>query len=363
LKHVTLSMNKKTASKQALIYSLYCGGLYGTERMALATLKGLPKHLKKILICPPGEANKTAKKQGLITYTFSSKWQFIQLIIKVFQQNKNITIISSSVSHSIIFTVLSAVLLKKTKHFHIVHGGADELNSYQKKRVLRFFNIQFIAVSEFVKNKLSCYGINPRKISVIENFISTCEPVSSTHNIHWPPKKIILVSRLDPIKRLDLLVLLLEKYPALNGVSFTIYGTGHNINELQSIVKNKNLNITYAGYCSDIVNEIKKYDLFLHLCPDEPFGLVILEAMLAGVPVLVPNSGGPKDIIEHSKTGFTYKNTDIDDLAKQLLHISHLTINDIKLVINQAQDKLQAEYLTEAGISRYIKLINTHSSI
>ncbi len=353
-------MNQQLSLKQTLIYSLYCGGMYGTERMAIATLTGLPSCFDKVLVCPPGAAIKTAQQLGISSRTFTSKWQFICLTIKLFLNRENIIIISCSVSQSFIYSLLSIILFKNINHFHIVHGGANENNSYQKKRILRFFKIRFIAVSEFVKDKLSSYGINPQKISVIENFISTNQPILPNKNIHWPPMRVILVSRLDPIKRLDLLILLLKKYPALNELSFTIYGTGGSINEYQSIAQKQNLNIVYAGYCSNIVNEIKKYDLFLHLCPDEPFGLVILEAMLAGIPVLVPDSGGPKDIIEHSKTGFTYINTDIDDLAEKLLYISHLTINDIKLITNQAQDELQAKYLTEAGIARYIKLIGYH---
>jgi len=357
-------MKKSLQLKHTLIYTLYCGGLYGTERMALATLTGLPKEDYDIFfICPPGMASKAAQHQGITTYTFTTKWQFIGLMVKIFQENGNIILIASSVSHSILMSLLSIVLFKKIKHFHIVHGGADELNSYKKKKVLRFFKIQFIAVSEFVKIKLSSYKINPNNISVIENFISTNRKIHQKDNLTWPPKQVVLVSRLDPIKRLDLLTSLLKKYPALNLLSFTIYGTGGDINKYQSMANKDNLNIHYAGYCTDIVSEIRKYDLFLHLCPDEPFGLVILEAMLAGVPVLAPNSGGPKDIINHSKTGFIYNNTDIDDLSKQLLYLSKISITNIKLITKQAQEELQSKYLADAGIARYINLIVSYSAI
>jgi len=345
-------------SKPLLIYSLYCGGLYGTERMALATLISLPNDFNKVLICPSGAAEKLAVEHGIPTLNFNSKLQFINTAFKLFFQHKSISVISSSVSHSLIFSLLSWVLLKKINHLHIVHGGADEINSYQKKRVLCFFNIRFIAVSNFVKQKLLSYGIATNKIKVLENFILTHDNLSRLPSPQWPPKRIVLVSRLDPIKRVDLLVSLLCKYPELNQFSFTIYGTGANITDLQKAADLKKLNIHYAGYCSDIIPEMQKYDLFLHLCPDEPFGLVILEAMLSGIPVLVPDSGGPADIIKQAFTGWMYKNTDIDDLAKQLNKFTLLSSNKLKMLTHQAHQEVLAKYSASAGSARYVNLIS-----
>ncbi|KAN0087055.1 hypothetical protein V8E54_000743 [Elaphomyces granulatus] len=45
-------------------------------------------------------------------------------------------------------------------------------------------------------------------------------------------------------------------------------------------------------------------DLFLHCFITETFGLVVLEAMASGVPVIAPNRGGPSDIFCHEKMGY-----------------------------------------------------------
>jgi len=347
----------KNTPKPILIYSLYCGGLYGTERMALATLSSLSNDFKKILLCPPGEADLLAKQRGISSDTFTNKFEFFLKVIKLLFHHNEIVVISSSVSHSIIFILLSYLLFKEIKHFHIVHGGADELNSYQKKRILRFFPVSFIAVSYFVKNKLIHYGINVNKISVVENFIVTNPRKLLNKHLQWPAKKIVLVSRLDEVKRLDLLITLLSKYPTLNRFSFTIFGTGADINNLQSHANSQQLNIHYAGYSPDIITELQNYDLFLHLCPDEPFGLVILEAMLAEIPILAPDQGGPAEIICNAKTGFSYRHADIDNLAKQLENIVLLPPAEIKSIVGRAHKRVISRYSTEAGAIRYTDLI------
>ena len=61
----------------------------------------------------------------------------------------------------------------------------------------------------------------------------------------------------------------------------TVYSTGDLDGGLQGV-----------AVASAVAAAIADADLLVHLCPVEPFGLAILEAMAAAVPVLVPNSGG-----------------------------------------------------------------------
>jgi glycosyltransferase involved in cell wall biosynthesis len=51
----------------------------------------------------------------------------------------------------------------------------------------------------------------------------------------------------------------------------------------------------------------------------EPFGLVVLEAVSRGVPVIVPSVGGPSEIVEHDVTGFTFTPGNVAELASRIL--------------------------------------------
>jgi hypothetical protein len=53
-------------------------------------------------------------------------------------------------------------------------------------------------------------------------------------------------------------------------------------------------------------------DVFLHCSITETFGLVVLESMASGVPVVARDEGGPSDIVQHGDTGFLVPPDDLD---------------------------------------------------
>ncbi len=62
----------------------------------------------------------------------------------------------------------------------------------------------------------------------------------------------------------------------------------------------------------------------------EAFGLVVIEAMSAGKPVIAPNVGGPKEILEHGVTGLLAQSGNVDEYtsyARDLIEDSELSSN------------------------------------
>lgn len=64
--------------------------------------------------------------------------------------------------------------------------------------------------------------------------------------------------------------------------------------------------ITFHGMVNDVENWYKKADIYLHAATYEPFGLVLLEAMAAGIPVISLNGKGNAFILDHFKNGFIF---------------------------------------------------------
>ncbi len=58
-------------------------------------------------------------------------------------------------------------------------------------------------------------------------------------------------------------------------------------------------------------------DCFMFPSVTDTFGMVILEAQACGLPAVVSNFGGPKEIVQHGKTGFVAKAHDIDDWVEK----------------------------------------------
>jgi glycosyltransferase involved in cell wall biosynthesis len=76
--------------------------------------------------------------------------------------------------------------------------------------------------------------------------------------------------------------------------------------------------VTFAGEVADAAPLIAQMDVLVNASDPEPFGIVLLEAMAAGVPVVAVDAGGPRDIIEHEQTGTLARSGRPADLAAAL---------------------------------------------
>jgi glycosyltransferase involved in cell wall biosynthesis len=126
-----------------------------------------------------------------------------------------------------------------------------------------------------------------------------------------------MLSRLDRIKRVGLLFDALERVPGLEAMQFDVYGTGEEAEVLRERAS-RHLNVALHGFVPDAAAALASADLLLHTCPEEPFGLVLLEAFAAGVPVLVPNSGGAGDLVQHDVNGWHFSANDPVALGREL---------------------------------------------
>ena len=146
-------------------------------------------------------------------------------------------------------------------------------------------------------------------------------------NLCFPEKKkcrIISVGRLTPQKRFDRLIdafaLIAEKYPEWY---VDIYGDGYEKEILQSQIVNMGLShrIHILPPTSDIYTEYLQSQFFVFSSDFEGFGLVLIEAMACGIPVLSTNCQfGPSEIIENGVTGLL-SGLNVNDLASKMEYL------------------------------------------
>jgi glycosyltransferase involved in cell wall biosynthesis len=123
-----------------------------------------------------------------------------------------------------------------------------------------------------------------------------------------PEEKIVLfVGRLVHEKGVHVLVNAVSRVLEKVNAKFIIVGNGYMKEQLSNIVKNMGFahKVMFTGFVDD--ETLKK----LQKCADvsvvpslfEPFGIVAIEAMAAKSPVVVSDTGGLSEIVEHNVTG------------------------------------------------------------
>jgi glycosyltransferase involved in cell wall biosynthesis len=344
-----------------LIYALHSGNLYGTERMALATLDSLRHEYHPVLFAPHGPLIEKARQMEITVHPYSYLFEFTWKIRKYFAEHKSLAIAATGVKHSLVSLKWNRIYRRRLAHLHIVHGGADELSSYGRKRKLNGANVVFVAVSAYVKERLVANGVSAEQIAVIENFLSDdwvrATPKRSTFD-RGGIERVIVISRLDPMKRVDVLLDALEHSETLKRIPIRVFGSGWDIDALRKCAAGRNQNVDFAGFQNDITGELAASDLLVHTCPEEPFGLAIIEAMAANIPVLVPDRGGAAALVEDNVSGFHFAANQAESLASRLLELMDAPADLLNRVVAGGRRSLAFRFSQSARIAEYSTLLN-----
>ncbi len=347
--------------KVPLVYALHSGNLYGTERMALATVEGLADEFDASIFAPPGLALKEAQRLGFAVQSFTSPLEFAWKLRPFLSRHKRLAFVATAVMHSLACLAWNKLYRRQVVHLHMVHGGTDEHLSYGRKRKLNGLAVTFVAVSNFVEERLVTHGVAPQQIAVIENFLPDRQIAAAPKRAAFAQpgvRQIIVISRLDPIKRVDVLLDALDNNPALRALAFRIFGTGWELEQLRARATARNPNVTFAGFHADVASELAAADLLVHTCPEEPFGLAIIEAMAANLPVLVPNSGGAGALVEEGLSGFRFAADQPVSLAARLCELSHAPADLLNRVVAGGRQALGSRFSAAARIADYRQLLH-----
>lgn len=97
-----------------------------------------------------------------------------------------------------------------------------------------------------------------------------------------------------------------------------VIGTGRLETELKQLAESLGIRdrVHFTGRVAEAWKYFKAFDVFALSSRNEPFGMVVLEALAAEVPVLVADSGGAPEIA--GDTGYVFKTGNAESLAKAL---------------------------------------------
>ncbi|MBL0157160.1 MAG: glycosyltransferase family 4 protein [Bryobacterales bacterium] len=343
-----------------LLYTLHSGNLYGTERMALATIQALGPEWDPIIFSPPGPVIAEARRLGLGAVEIHNDREFFHAIQPWFSHSRRLAVFSTRVVHSLLVCAVNLLYRRRIAHLHMVHGGADEALSYGQKRRMNHLPVTLVAVSEFVRDRLLVHGVNPKRIRVIENFLTAERVASAPRRPQFAAsglREAIVISRLDPIKRIDLLLDALETHPELKHLRVRLFGKGSDEQKLQKRAQKSQLSITFEGFSTLVDQALADSDVLIHCCDQEPFGLAILEAMAANVPVIVPDKGGAGSLIDPGRTGLRFESGDAASLAARLTQLNEATPKYLNRLTANAAEVLGTRFSQRERVADYRRVI------
>lgn len=106
-----------------------------------------------------------------------------------------------------------------------------------------------------------------------------------------------------------------------------IYGKGSLLEELESLAQELDIakSVKFKGYVNhDSVPEVlSDFDVFCALSREESFGVAVLEASSCGIPVIVNNIGGLKEVVKDGVTGYILDATDNSQVADKMLFLAN----------------------------------------
>ena len=103
---------------------------------------------------------------------------------------------------------------------------------------------------------------------------------------------------------------------------FRSFGSGRLEQDLKHLAHELNIadKVLFLGQVPEARRYFRAFDVFALSSDHEPFGMVLLEAMAAGVPLLATACGGAKEVVEG--VGILFPFGDAEHLAQGLQHLA-----------------------------------------
>lgn len=293
-------------------------------------------------------------------------------LIKIIKRIKpdviNLHFVDDAALYALVVSVLTGTKLVVSLHGNDVEKFPQESawSRFILKLVLNRAN-KITVNSKYLLNKAEelCPGISTKSV-VVGNGINLSEFVNiSSYNSSRigsePSERYILgLGRLVFKKGFNILLEAWAKLPADFPYKLIIAGDGEERLALAKLTKSLNLTnkVTFLG----AVTHETSLQLFkgakLYVLPSllEPFGIVLLEAMASGCPILASNTGGVPDLVKEDETGALFRTGDADELARKLVDLVsdeakmvRLTENALNFVKYFSWDTVATKYLDIYG--------------
>ena len=237
-----------------------------------------------------------------------------------------------------------------------IHTGTEKM-IHETEAWLTYEAWKVICCSDYMVSHVKwAFGLPEDKVVMVPNGVNTHvyddkekEDLKSFRSrFALPEEKIVLfVGRLVYEKGVHVLINAAPKVLEKVNAKFIIVGSGYMKEQLLNIVRSMKLEhkVLFAGFLDEetLLKLQKCADVSVVPSLFEPFGIVALEAMAAKSPVVVSDTGGLSEIVDHDSTGVKVYPNNPDSLAWGITKIL-LDESYKNHIVENAYRKVQEKY-------------------
>lgn len=310
----------------------------------------------------------------------ASLWRSFKAFIKFLNLLRKIKpdIIHSHQAKAGVFGRLAGFILRVPKRIHTYHGHVfyGYFRPLKTKfiicieKFLAFLSTRSIAISpevfqDITRKYKTC---KPTKTSLVNVgidtnlFLSLPSRDSAKKHFNLPSDKFIIgfIGRLVNIKNpLAFISLAKELVKAKNDFHFVLVGDGNLKEEILQKIKHEDLekHFTILPWITNVEQILVALDLLVMTSLNEGTPLILMEAMVVGIPIASTAVGGVPYLIEHEKTGFIISN----EMANSAAYLAKKFENYEKEVLSLApiaKEKILNNHSLEKILRQMVEIYN-----
>ena len=285
-------------------------------------------------------------------------------LCKIIKKEKPFLCISNFGSTNIV--TIASFIYKVPNRLNYIHTSSQQLDMDSNKNYIynMFFRFRKILIfkmnTHFLTNSnkmsemiTSVFKIKKNKISVLPYLLEKKKKAKRNYKIR--ERKICIVGRLSPSKgHKDLLYSFADCKKKLSDLKLMIVGDGPEEKNLKNLTKSLDLNkdVEFLGAIpnKNIGKIFSKCLVSVSSSKSEAFGIVNIESLKEGTPIICTETEGSQDILKQGENGLTVDLTKKNDLYKKLF----LILKDWEYFSNNALNTFETKY-SKVNIKHHFK--------
>lgn len=357
-----------------LVFTSDLSGLGGGEVGLVYLVEELAKSHQCLIVCKTeGKLVDVLKEKqiSVLVCDYKNKEKLISTLMylrKRMKQFKPDAIFSNDPTTSILMKIATARM--DCNNYWICHGQWYKFG-YGKKLLLKHSNSKIICVSNAVKRNLEEQGFNQLETiylgAPLNRFnLKTSLSFRKELGIELGVPLVITVARFQEIKgqkRGVEVAELLQKhnipfvYAFIGGSVFGNDSDAAYEDEVKRLAKDKDLfnkRVFFVGERDDVANIMREADLLIIPSENESFGVVAIEALAAGLPIVSTPNDGVVEILENDKR-FIAASRDPQDLFYLAQNL--LSDDELRRRVGQEMLVLSNKFKVENTSNAFVEAI------